>query len=80
MQYRLSIFVLWFALFQSSLTASATPSPGADQLPEPYGQGSYISGKFGKIYYEEEGSGTPIIMINGGPGASRTVFWGAFNY
>lgn len=80
MNHRLSVFVLWFALFQVSLAVSSAPDSNTNQLPEPYGQGNYISGKFGKIYYEAEGSGTPVIMINGGPGASRTVFWGALDF
>lgn len=50
------------------------------ELPTPYGQGQYIDSKHGKIYYEADGKGTPIVMINGGPGASRTVFWGALDF
>lgn len=51
-----------------------------NQLPAPYGQGEYITSKHGKIYYEADGKGTPVVMINGGPGASRTVFWGALDF
>lgn len=50
------------------------------KLPAPYGQGQYISTQHGKIYYEADGEGTPVVMINGGPGASRTVFWGALDF
>ncbi len=28
----------------------------------------------GKLYYEEEGQGTPIVLINGGPGGTHNVF------
>lgn len=50
------------------------------ELPAPYGQGEYVKTKHGKIYYEADGKGTPVVMINGGPGASRTVFWGALDF
>lgn len=51
-----------------------------NELPKPYGQGTYIPSKFGQLYFEEDGEGTPVVMINGGPGASRTVFWGALDF
>ena len=61
-----------------------TPTTHADQvetpLPSPYGQGTYVPTSRGHIYYEADGEGTPVILINGGPGASRTVFWGALDF
>ena len=56
------------------LMANTTNSP----LPKSYGQGTYVETKFGHIYYEVDGEGIPVVMINGGPGASRTVFWGRY--
>ena len=49
-------------------------------FPKPYGQGHYVKSKFGQIYYEADGEGMPVVMLNGGPGASRTVFWGALDF
>lgn len=74
MKYRLSIFVLWFALFQASLTVSAVPGPSADQLPEPYGQGSYISGKFGKIYYERRAVVHRLLWLTAAPVRAERYF------
>ena len=58
------------------LMTNTTNSP----LPKPYEQGTYVETKFGHIYYEVDGEGIPVVMINGGPGASRTVFWGALDF
>lgn len=74
-----NIILLTYAVFIFSPIFAFPQSPEY-KLPQPYGQGTYIKSKFGKIYYEEDGMGTPIIMINGGPGASRTVFWGALGF
>ncbi|GEA09416.1 proline iminopeptidase [Alteromonas sp. KUL42] len=49
-------------------------------LPKPFGQGTYVPSMFGQIYYEADGEGIPVVMINGGPGAARTVFWGALDF
>ncbi len=59
-----------------ALMANTPDSP----LPKAYGQGTYVKTKFGQIYYEVDGEGTPVVMINGGPGASRTIFWGALDF
>ena len=64
-------------LFTSFMVLS---EQSTNELPKPYGQGTYIPSKFGHLYYEEDGEGTPVVMINGGPGASRTVFWGALDF
>ncbi|MBB6523832.1 alpha/beta fold hydrolase [Pseudoteredinibacter isoporae] len=80
MNDKLSLLALTLVLFLPMLSASPGAGANSDQLPKPYGQGSYIPSKFGKLYYEEEGAGTPVVMINGGPGASRTVFWGALDF
>lgn len=72
------LFSVWFiCLFASFMVLS---KQSVNQLPKPYGQGTYIPSKFGQIYFEEDGEGIPVVMINGGPGASRTVFWGALDF
>lgn len=71
-----TLMSLLLCLSSDVLMANTPDSP----LPEPYGQGTYIKSQYGKIYYEAEGEGTPVVMINGGPGASRTVFWGALSF
>ncbi|GHG01351.1 alpha/beta fold hydrolase [Thalassotalea marina] len=60
----------------SALLAKTNENP----LPKPYGQGTYIKSKFGQIYFEADGEGTPVVMLNGGPGAARTIFWGALDF
>lgn len=72
-----AFIVSWlFLLHINVLVANASDTP----LPKPYGQGTFVKSKFGHIYYEADGEGTPIVMINGGPGASRTIFWGALDF
>jgi len=34
----------------------------------------YVDVKDGKLYYEEEGQGIPMVLINGGPGGTHHVF------
>jgi proline iminopeptidase len=34
----------------------------------------YVDIKDGKLYYEEEGAGIPIVLINGGPGGTHHAF------
>jgi len=45
-----------------------------------YGDGEYFQGKYGKLYFESKGQGTPVVLINGGPGAGHTVFLGWFDF
>jgi proline iminopeptidase len=77
MKTKMTIGLLICSLF-SSLNLLAQESKST--LPAPYGQGNYIKTELGRIYYEADGEGTPIVMVNGGPGASRTVFWGALDF
>lgn len=39
-----------------------------------YGDGEVFNGPYGELYYEAQGQGTPVVIINGGPGAGHTVF------
>lgn len=41
---------------------------------EIHGKGQFVPSIFGKIYYETEGSGSPIFLIAGGPGSSHASF------
>lgn len=70
-----AIILLLCLATNNALAVKSEPS-----LPKPFGQGTYVKSKFGQIYYEADGEGTPIVMINGGPGAARTVFWGALDF
>ncbi len=74
------LIVRLVALITLILSQTLIAEESKPELPAPYGQGTYIPSKHGKIYYESDGKGTPIVMINGGPGASRTVFWGALDF
>ncbi|UTW59547.1 alpha/beta fold hydrolase [Kordiimonas sp. SCSIO 12603] len=58
---------------------SAFSQPDAEQS-NPYGHGQYLETPRGKIYYETEGSGTPVFIVNGGPGAGHRVFLGWFEF
>lgn len=60
--------------------ASAAAQQDAAPLPAPYDQGVEVPTPRGHVYVETDGEGTPIIMVNGGPGAARTVFWGALDF
>lgn len=77
MNNNISIVLLILTLF-FSFNLFATQEKSI--LPAPYGQGNYVKTKHGKIYYEADGQGVPVVMVNGGPGASRTVFWGALDF
>jgi len=45
-----------------------------------YGDGQFFEGKYGKLYFESEGKGTPVVLINGGPGSGHAVFLGWFDF
>jgi len=46
--------------------------PFCDELPGL--EKGYVSIKDGNLYYEEEGHGIPIVLINGGPGCTHHLF------
>ena len=52
----------------------------ADEQKIIYGDGKSFEGKYCKLYFESEGEGTPVVIINGGPGAGHTVFLGWFDF
>jgi len=52
----------------------------ADEQKITYGDGEFFQGKYGKLYFEAEGKGTPVVLINGGPGAGHAVFLGWFDF
>ena len=66
------ICLLWMlggvcAIAQTSLT---TPNY---HVPI-HGHGRYITTPQGRIYYETEGHGPPIVLVAGGPGGSHAAF------
>jgi proline iminopeptidase len=51
------------------------PTSGVPNFKVPiHGHGKYAPSKFGKIYYETEGSGPVVILVAGGPGGDHTSF------
>ena len=66
-------------LFISLLILGSVPAFSQDQK-SPYGNGQYLETPRGKIYYETEGNGTPVFIVNGGPGAGHRVFLGWFDF
>lgn len=55
-------------------------SSNANEQKITYGDGEFFQGKYGKLYFEAEGQGTPVVLINGGPGAGHAVFLGWFDF
>jgi proline iminopeptidase len=45
-----------------------------DAIAALHGKGDYITTLVGRIYYEIEGSGPPVLIVPGGPGASHTHY------
>src|SRR4051794_38907193 len=39
-----------------------------------HGNGDYVASPDGRIYYEREGEGPPIVLVAGGPGGSHASF------
>jgi proline iminopeptidase len=39
-----------------------------------HGKGKFLNAPAGKLYYETEGSGSPVFVVAGGPGASHSSF------
>lgn len=46
--------------------------PHCDKIPD--NKKAFIPVKDGQLYYEEEGEGIPLVLINGGPGATHQAF------
>ncbi|SDX25327.1 proline iminopeptidase [Collimonas sp. OK242] len=57
-----------------SAQAQASSETSAKNGIEIHGKGQFAPSKFGKIYYETEGSGSPVFLVAGGPGSSHTSF------
>lgn len=45
-----------------------------EKRPTVHGLGDYVETDSGRIYYELEGSGPPVFLVPGGPGASHTHY------
>ncbi len=54
----------------------ATPLPHSQPLGLAHAPGSFLSINGVKLWHEEEGSGEPVLLIAGGPGASHTYMHG----
>jgi len=57
-----------------SAQAQASPEASAKTGMGIHGKGQFAPSKFGKIYYETEGSGSPVFLVAGGPGSSHASF------
>jgi len=69
--YRLGLLI--FAFLFSNYTVAQTKGLT-------YGDGQTFKGPYGDLYFEAQGEGTPVVIINGGPGAGHTVFLGWFEF
>ncbi|AIY39469.1 Alpha/beta hydrolase fold [Collimonas arenae] len=78
----LLLTAMMFSWLPSGALAQAAPETAAKTAAntaaktgiEMHGKGHYAPSKFGKIYYETEGSGPPVFLIAGGPGSSHASF------
>ncbi|AMP12993.1 esterase family protein [Collimonas pratensis] len=52
----------------------ASPETSAKTGIEMHGKGQFAPSRYGKIYYETEGAGSPVFLIAGGPGSSHASF------
>lgn len=66
---------LWIILFSISCYLPKVIANGIT-----YGDGEVFKGTYGDLYFEAQGNGTPVVIINGGPGAGHTVFLGWFEF
>jgi proline iminopeptidase len=69
------LFVLLVALLQAPVSAwYVSVPPRMDNLAPIHGKGGYVNTPAGRVYYEAEGQGTPIVLIAGGPGGTHADF------
>ncbi len=61
----------WLSVSAVAQTSLETPAKSGIEI---HGKGQFAPSKFGKIYYETEGSGSPVFLIAGGPGSSHASF------
>ena len=71
----LARLIIPILLIPSIVLAQETPTPGVPNYDVPiHGHGQFCDSKYGKIYYETEGSGPIVIIVAGGPGGDHTSF------
>ena len=63
---------LWIAILVGVSVSAQTPKPNYD-VPL-HGHGQYIATRQGRLYYEREGHGPPVVLVAGGPGGGHTSF------
>ena len=54
--------------------ALPTPPAVAPFLAALHGHGRYVPTPDGRLYYESEGKGSPVVLVAGGPGGSHASF------
>ena len=64
-----------------ALLTAAPPGRAKDAAPKPaapvrfdHVPGAYVEVNGARVWYESEGSGTPVLLIAGGPGCTHTYF------
>lgn len=72
--------IILIVLFVSLSIANSNANANANEQKVTYGDGVFFQGKYGKLYFEAEGQVTPVVLINGGPGAGHSVFLGWFDF
>lgn len=60
--------------FSATSTPAETKNAGAAQTLPAALTSRFIPTRHGRLYMETEGHGTPLVLVNGGPGASRISF------
>ena len=71
----LTRILLWLWLAGLALSASVSAQTAKPNYDVPlHGHGQYIATPQGRLYYEREGQGPPVVLIAGGPGGSHASF------
>lgn len=71
----LCVFLAAPVAAQTSAPPTLLASPAVPNYDVPiHGHGQYVRTPQGRIYYEKEGQGSPVILVAGGPGGSHASF------
>ena len=64
---------LWLSgLVMIGCASAQTPQPTSDVSI--HGHGQFVATPMGRLYYEREGQGPPVVLVAGGPGGSHASF------
>jgi proline iminopeptidase len=77
-QSKVVLAVLLAALIAAPAVSAPTVAASQPQTPNYkipiHGRGQFVTTAHGRLYFEVEGKGPPVILISGGPGGSHASF------